>query len=295
MSNIDRGSFNQAEYDRRFHGDFMYDATIEDDDGGSARSPLFIILTVLVLMAFAAVVWVAYQQGMKQGDRGAPPIIAAEPGPIRVAPENPGGVTVPDQDKQIYERIAGTAGVEETAEALGAPPETPQDLPEAPKEQPVAIVPATPPAETVETPGAAEAGEQALVTPEGETAPPAAAQVEAEEAAKKQAAEITSQIEAIDPGAADAAAKTASATAGAFVVQVGAFKSDVEAAEKWQALKKKNGDLLGALKPDIKRVDLDSKGVWYRLRVGPFETRANAVALCEVLRTRGGNCIVGKP
>ena len=295
MSNIDRGSFNQAEYDRRFHGDFMYDATIEDDDGGSGRSPLFIILTVLVLMAFGAVVWVAYQQGMKQGDRGAPPIIAAEPGPIRVAPENPGGVTVPDQDKQIYERIAGTAGVEEPAEALAAPPETPQDLPELPKEQPVAVAAATPAADTVETPGAAEAGEQALVTPEAETAPPAAAQVEAEAAAKKQAAQITSEIEAIDPGAADAAAKTASATAGAFVVQIGAFKSDVEAAEKWQSMKKKNGDLLGALKPDIKRVDLDSKGVWYRLRVGPFETRANAVAMCEVLRTRGGNCILTKP
>lgn len=79
------------------------------------------------------------------------------------------------------------------------------------------------------------------------------------------------------------------------MVQVGAYKDDAEAATNWQAMKKRNGDLLGALKPDIKRVDLGDKGVWYRLRVGPFATRADAVAMCEVLRTRGGSCMVGQP
>jgi hypothetical protein len=128
MSNVDRGGFDQAEYDRRFHSDFMYDATLEDDEGGGTRSPLFIILTGLVLLAFGAVVWVAYQQGVRQGDRGAPPVIAADAGPIRIPPENPGGTTVPDQDQLIYERIAGAeteAAAEAPAGELAPPPETP--------------------------------------------------------------------------------------------------------------------------------------------------------------------------
>jgi cell division protein FtsN len=287
MSTTDRGAFDQAEYDRRFHGDFMYDATLDDEEGGSTRSPLFIILTALVLTAFGAVVYVAYQQGRTQGDRGAPPIITAEQGPIRIQPENPGGVEVPDQDKLIYERIAG-AETEPTESGLAAPPETPQDIPAS---EPAVVEGSTAP---LESPGAAEEGDNVLAA-DVATAAPSAEQVAAEKAAKEQAAAITSEIEAIDPGAADAAAASASATSGAFVVQIGAFKEDSEAAGQWQAFKKKNADLTGSLKPDIKRVDLGAKGVWYRLRVGPFETKQNAVAFCEVLRTRGGACNLTAP
>lgn len=295
MTNVDRGGFDQAEYDRRFHSDFMYDATLEDDEGGGTRSPLFIVLTGLVLLAFGAVVWVAYQQGVRQGDRGAPPVIAAESGPIRIPPENPGGTTVPDQDKLIYERIAGAeaeAAADAPAGELAPPPETPVDLPPAPA---AAMAAAPPSADPFETPGAAEEGDAALAAAaDPETAAPTAEQLAAEAKAKEQSAALAAEIDKVDPGVADAAADK-SAASGAFVVQVGAYKDDAEAATNWQAMKKRNGDLLGALKPDIKRVDLGSKGVWYRLRVGPFATRADAVAMCEVLRTRGGSCMVGQP
>ena len=35
---------------------------------------------------------------------GEPPVIRAEAGPAKVAPQNPGGVEIPNQNKQIYER-----------------------------------------------------------------------------------------------------------------------------------------------------------------------------------------------
>ncbi|MHB2166251.1 SPOR domain-containing protein [Alsobacter sp. R-9] len=37
---------------------------------------------------------------------GAPPVIKAEPGPMKVQPANPGGVEVPNQDRAIYTRKA---------------------------------------------------------------------------------------------------------------------------------------------------------------------------------------------
>ena len=36
-----------------------------------------------------------------------PRVIAADKGPVKVVPENPGGVTVPNQDKAVYDRVAG--------------------------------------------------------------------------------------------------------------------------------------------------------------------------------------------
>ena len=294
MTTTDRGAFDQAEYDRRFHGDFMYDATLEDEEGTSTRSPLFIILTALVLTAFGAVVYVAYQQGRTQGDRGAPPVITAERGPIKVQPENPGGVEVPDQDKLIYERIAG-AETTPAPEALAPPPEVPQDLPQ-PAAAPAPVAAMATPVEVTE-PGAAEEGDSALAAADVDPNPemvagPTPEQLAAQQKAKEQAAALTSEIEKIDPGVADAAAKNDIVANGAFVVQIGSYKQDSEAAASWQGLKNKNKDMLGALKPNIKRVDLGEKGVWYRLRIGPFATRADAVAKCEVLKTRGVNCII---
>jgi hypothetical protein len=37
---------------------------------------------------------------------GEPPVVKAETGPSKIAPQNPGGVDIPNQNKQIYERTA---------------------------------------------------------------------------------------------------------------------------------------------------------------------------------------------
>ncbi len=47
-------------------------------------------------------------RGEPTGKDGQPPVIAADSGPIKVAPANPGGAEVPNQNKQIYERAGET-------------------------------------------------------------------------------------------------------------------------------------------------------------------------------------------
>lgn len=42
--------------------------------------------------------------GSHAGANGEPPIVTAAAGPVKVAPQNPGGVEIPDQNKQIYDR-----------------------------------------------------------------------------------------------------------------------------------------------------------------------------------------------
>jgi SPOR domain len=52
---------------------------------------------VSVLVIVVALLW----SGVRTTGFGAPPVISAPPGPIRVLPSNPGGLTVPGADVQI--------------------------------------------------------------------------------------------------------------------------------------------------------------------------------------------------
>ncbi len=67
--------------------------------------------TALVLVAVGGVgaAMMARNTG-PAGDNGKPPVISADDSPVKVAPANPGGAEIPNQNKQIYER-AGDAPV----------------------------------------------------------------------------------------------------------------------------------------------------------------------------------------
>jgi hypothetical protein len=45
-------------------------------------------------------------RGGSSANNGQPPVIAADSGPVKVEPANPGGTEIPNQNKQIYERTA---------------------------------------------------------------------------------------------------------------------------------------------------------------------------------------------
>lgn len=68
-------------------------------------------LAAVVVMLLATTGTIAgglywYRQGGTLGVAGAPPIVSADRTPVKKAPENPGGIEVPNQDRQIYERGA---------------------------------------------------------------------------------------------------------------------------------------------------------------------------------------------
>jgi len=60
-------------------------------------------------------------------------LIRADPRPVRVAPEDPGGMEVPHRDKLVYDLIAGEEGREAHVERLLPRPEAPLPVPGAPK------------------------------------------------------------------------------------------------------------------------------------------------------------------
>ena len=82
------------------------------------------------------------------------------------------------------------------------------------------------------------------------------------------------------------------AGSGSHVVQVGAFRSNDEAMAQWGRMQTKMGDFLLGKGPDVETADLGDRGVYYRLRVGPFSSSDDAKTYCAGLKERGQDCLV---
>lgn len=127
--------------------------------GGRRRRRTAGILTGLVSVAIiAGYIW-SGSGGDEPEAGGEPPLIQADDAPIRVPPENPGGLEIPHRDKLVLQRIPGE-GEDPRRERLLPPPEEP--LP-PPQEEPVAAY--EPPPESLSP----------LMEPESLSEPPAVA------------------------------------------------------------------------------------------------------------------------
>ena len=201
-------------------------------------------VAVVALSAFGVILIRAYD---KSGElpADAAPILKPDVEVYKVRPESPGGMTVPDRDKEVYETIAAD------------PPERKVGHLMPGREEPIA--PSKP--KTIFDAGPA-AG--APAGPAGE--PPRAA----------------------PPKEADTAPAVSR-----YRVQLASLRSRPAAEKAWKALLGEHRDLLSRLDMSVRRVDLGAgKGVYFRLRAGPFEDRADARKLCSKLTARKVGCIV---
>ena len=118
-------------------------------------------------------------------------------------------------------------------------------------------------------------------------------------AAATQAAEATAAMPqpAEAPAAAQqmAAAEPTSAPAAPskYVVQLGAKKNQTEALATFADIQQKYPSLLANYRPMVQPADLGAKGKWYRLRVGPIDSKGAADKLCGQLKSQGlPDCLV---
>jgi cell division septation protein DedD len=80
--------------------------------------------------------------------------------------------------------------------------------------------------------------------------------------------------------------------ASGFLVQLSATGSQEEAEATYSRLQERYASVLGALEPNIQRADLGEKGIYYRVRVGPWDERDQAIGVCEALKSAGADCYV---
>lgn len=97
------------------------------------------------------------------------------------------------------------------------------------------------------------------------------------------------------PAAAGPVHTGTAAISGAAVLQVGSYPSSTLAQTSWRKMQSAHAGALSGLSEDIMTAQIPGKGTWYRLRIGPFATRAEAATKCAQLKAAGMTCIVSAP
>jgi len=204
------------------------------------------------------------------------PVIAADSRPLRVRPDNPGGLQVLGAN----ESAADASG----AEALAPPPEAPDPKGlRAQAQAQAALSPPVPSAAALAMPGSAApdvplppstGADQAATVPPPARAHPAPAP----------------RVIAPAPARATVAAPDA-VPGGHRFVQLAAVGSEDAANSEWTRLAKRMPDLLADRHPEIVRFEHDGH-TFFRLRTGGFADNADAAAFCGRVRAKGGNCAV---
>jgi cell division septation protein DedD len=79
---------------------------------------------------------------------------------------------------------------------------------------------------------------------------------------------------------------------GGYLVQVSSQRSEDQALASFASMQSRFPSILGGIRPTIQRADLGEQGIYYRVRIGPWTSRAEATEVCERLQAAGGDCFV---
>ena len=226
----------------------------------------------------AALVW-----GFSRGSSRNAPLIEADARPIKIRPDNPGGLRVPNQDELIFDRNRGArpaaqGGLAPEAEnprvdqlrsqlAERAAQEASRNAPPPPSP-----APAQPAA-----PQAAPRGAPQAAAPPTPSAPATASALNAP------------SLPAPVPANAERFAPFAN---GRVQVQLGALPSEAAARGEWERLQKRVPELLGNRRVSLAPFDREGQTTLYRIRTGGFPDAATARAFCEEMKTRSIPCMV---
>jgi cell division septation protein DedD len=265
---------------------------------GGFRRVLLTALTVAVMALFGGGLWYTYKETAHRGPAGETPLLRADDRAMKIRPELPGGMAIPNQDSFIYNPAKAPQG---QVERLLPPPETPMARPVAPPP------PAPEPTQAAAEPPAAATTAGELPTGAA-AAPPAAVPVTAPTPAA-----LPSQVAAAMPSnppapAAAVPAKPAGAAAAplpppsagaasakSYRIQLGALRTDEAARQEWERLKRIHADLLGRLGAANARIDLADRGTYYRIQAGPIAEAGAAERICTELKRRNVGCILVRP
>lgn len=263
---------------------------------GSLRRVLAVTAGLAVLGILGAVLW-----STMSSDSGASseavPIIRADAQDYKTAPEEPGGMAVPNKDSTIFETLKGQQTDQAKVENLFEDAEKPvrkEDVFVAKTEEPA---PAEPSEAAKEV--ASRMPKMQPVVAESDATPPV--DMKAEETASvpaiiqelkaKPKPEAVAKVE--EPAADKKAAAIQPAAGGNFYVQMAAVKSEADAKAQWPKYQAQYSSLSG-LPLRVQKADLGAKGVYYRIQGGPV-TEADARKLCSTINgQKAGACVVAK-
>jgi cell division septation protein DedD len=89
----------------------------------------------------------------------------------------------------------------------------------------------------------------------------------------------------------------AAAATAPVMLQIGAFPTQAEADAVSARFKQAHAATLAGAGSEVRRADLGTRGIWYRVLIGPFADRPAANRICTQLKAEGGSCFAasGEP
>jgi hypothetical protein len=202
------------------------------------------------------------------------PVIEAEAGPVRIKPENAGGMQVTGADLGL--------GIG-TTQALAPAAEQPQINALRAQIHAMSKELAKQAAETAQVAKLAQAAAVPKIVP-----PPPVQRASAQQRVAVPDSPTSVSFKAAPP---PAKPEPNIVPAGGPSVQLAAFTDEAAAHAGWDALLKKAPDLLGGRAPEITRVQVAGRTMW-RLRTAGFGTVAEATSFCAKMRAHGADCAI---
>jgi len=127
-----RRSVNEPVQRRENVSQVQIQSASEAEDMSRARSMKRMLAAAAAIVVFGGVAYAGYTFLARDGGlgiaSGEPRVITADNEPVKVVPENPGGKTVPNQDKAVYDSVGGAAAEAPKQKALVSSDEQPVDV-----------------------------------------------------------------------------------------------------------------------------------------------------------------------
>ena len=208
-------------------------------------------------------------------------VVGSEPKKVRTIAIHPDQSAVADASAQGGSPLAAAA-----APARSAP---------APAAKPSAPPPPPPPARAANNTTADAEDDAAPAQAPRSGARPAApgnAPLSLNPDTSARAAAPPTRTAAVAPPAQATPPAASSAGGPGTYVQVSSQRSEAEAQSAFRGLQAKYPDQLGGRPLQVLKVELGSKGTYYRAMVGPFANASEAAELCSSLKSAGGQCLI---
>ena len=304
-------------------------STVTGRPKGSRFSPKTIFLAVMIALGILfGAIWSLYPDRGGDSYSQNVPIVRAESKPMKVIPEDAGGMDIPHRDSTVFSALRPNEEERPRIENLLADDEDEEPLPrsqlfaglnteeEAAEKEQAALVEIKRP-ERVNPFESAAIKEDAVEEDIPEIAKILAKEKEEQMAAiqksaepevdaapapvskpkptvKKELNDVVSNVLGDAPKQAEPKAevkKAAPVSSGSSYVQLASVKTRLAAESEWTKLKSKYG--LGSAYR-IQQKDLGDKGTFFRIQAGPYP-RETAISICTDIKKKSpGGCLVTK-
>jgi cell division protein FtsN len=237
-------------------------------------------IAAAVLLGFAGLLVFATLDHPSSDENVNPPLVTAPQGSIKERPENPGGMEVPNRDKEVFDLLDVNGGA-----TVPTPNQAQVDAAQVPAQASAtgsAVVAATQPQPAAQAPVQQPAPVAANPVP--------AAKPVAAAPAPKPAAAAPAPVKKAEPAPA-AKAVTAS---GNWAVQLGSFRKKEDADKAAKTYTSKFSSLLKGLDDVVKSADLGDKGTVYRVYFKGLSSQDAARTLCNKFKAQNQGCLTAQ-